>query len=259
VPLNWEDWAAISYDSGLQVQAIFLDLDATLLNYDNAAWAATVRAVCSALRQADHGADLDAEALFATYTRISSAYFLNADTSPERHADGHAIWRELWRQALAGCGRDDGATADAAVAAYEADRAVRYELFGDVLPTLAHLRERVTSLVLITNGPGSTQRHKAEATGLTSLLDAVIISGETGVAKPDPAIFMLAARAAGVPPEAAWHVGDSLTSDVAGARNAGLGAGVWLNRAAASHPGTRVAPQPHYEIASLTELPGLLC
>jgi putative hydrolase of the HAD superfamily len=242
----------------MQVRAIFLDLDGTLLNYDGAAWAGTVRAVCSVLRRADHGVSLDADALFTVYTRISSAYFRAAEAPHEQHADGHAIWRELWRQALAECGCDDGAMADAAVAAYEADRAVRYELFADVLPTLAQLRELVSSLVLITNGAGSTQRHKAEATGLTSLLDAVIISGEAGVAKPDPAIFMVAARAAGVPPAAAWHVGDNLTADVAGARNAGLGAGVWLNRQAAAHPGASVAPQPHYEITSLTELAGLL-
>jgi putative hydrolase of the HAD superfamily len=242
----------------MQVQAIFLDLDGTLLNYDGAAWAGTVRAVCSALRQADPGGGLDADALFTTYTRISSDYFRAAEAKPEQHADGHAIWRELWRQALTECGCDDDAMADTALAAYEADRTARYELFADVLPTLAQLRELVTGLVLITNGLGSTQRHKAEATGLTSLLDAVIISGEAGVAKPDPAIFMLAASAVGVPPEAAWHVGDSLTADVAGARNASLGAGVWLNRPAASHPGADVAPQPTYEIASLTQLPGLL-
>jgi putative hydrolase of the HAD superfamily len=242
----------------MQVLAVFLDLDATLLNYPESAWAGSVRAVCSALQQTDGGAGLDADALFATYTGISSAYFRAAEARHEHRADGHAIWRELWGQALTECGCDDGAIADAAVAAYAQDRAARYELYGDVLPTLAQLRERVTSLVLITNGAGSTQRHKAEATGLTSLLDAVIISGEVGVAKPDPAIFMLAATAAGVPPEAAWHVGDNLTADVAGARNAGLGAGVWLNRPAAAHPGDAVAPRPHYEITSLAELPALL-
>ena len=244
---------------GMQVQAVFLDLDGTLLNYDGAAWAATVRAVCSELGRTGHGVRLDTDALFATYTRISSAYFRMGEDSPDQQADGHGIWRELWRQALADCGCDDAAVADAAVAAYAADRAVRYELFGDVLPALARLRELVSRLVLITNGPGSTQRHKAESTGLTGLLDAVVISGEAGVAKPDPAIFMIAARAAQVPPAAAWHVGDSLSSDIAGARNAGLGAGVWVNRpTAAAHPDASVAPQPHYEIASLTELPGLL-
>jgi putative hydrolase of the HAD superfamily len=242
----------------MQVLAIFLDLDGTLLNYDEAAWAGSVRAVCSVLRQADPGHGLDPDALFTTYTRISSAYFRAPEAAHEHEPDGHVIWRDLWRQALAECGCDEAAMADTAVATYEADRAARYELFPDVLPTLAQLRELVSGLVLITNGAGSTQRHKAQATGLTSLLDAVIISGEAGVAKPDPAIFALAAAAAGVPPQAAWHIGDNLTADVAGAHNAGLGAGVWLNRQAAAHPGADVAPRPHYEITSLTELPALL-
>lgn len=58
-----------------------------------------------------------------------------------------------------------------------------------------------------------------------------------------------------MPLGSAWHVGDSLTSDIAGASNAGLGAAVWLNRTGAVlADGVR----PDYEIALLTELPALL-
>jgi putative hydrolase of the HAD superfamily len=243
----------------MQVKAVFLDLDGTLLNYDGTAWAQTVRAVCARLGRADHS--LDTSRLCTAYTEVSTSFFRAAEASGEQTADGHAIWRSLWRAALAECGSTDEVLADAAAAAYAAERADRYELFADVLPTLALLREQVGALVLITNGPGSTQRHKASSTGLTDLLDAVIISGEAGVAKPDPAIFALAAEAAGVRLADAWHVGDSLAADIAGARNAGLGAGVWLDRTGeagagpASQPG---APPPDYAIASLSELPALL-
>lgn len=242
----------------MRVQAVFLDLDGTLLDYEGVAWAQTVRAVCAAIRRPGDG--LDPDALFAVYTRICLSYFRAADGTADHVADGYAVWRSLWRQALAECGCTDDAIADKAVVAYAADRAARYRLFSDVLPALAQLRAQVTALVLITNGPGSTQRHKAEATGLTDLMDAVIISGEAGTAKPDPAIFSLAAQAAGVPLAAAWHVGDSLTSDIAGARNAGLGAGVWLNRSAVPYPSAvdPAAARPHYEITALTELPGLI-
>jgi FMN phosphatase YigB (HAD superfamily) len=68
-----------------------------------------------------------------------------------------------------------------------------------------------------------------------------------------------------VPLAAAWHVGDSLASDVAGARMAGLGAGVWLNRNDAGRPArqdadpaTSADARPDYEITSLSELPALL-
>jgi putative hydrolase of the HAD superfamily len=243
----------------MHVKAVFLDLDGTLLNYDGAAWAQTVRAVCARLGRADHS--LDTGRLGTVYTELSTSYFRAFEASGEQTADGHAIWRNLWRTALAECGSADEAVADAATTAYAAERADRYELFADVLPTLALLRDQVGALVLITNGPGSAQRHKASSTGLTELLDAVIISGEAGVAKPDPAIFALAAEAAGVPLAAAWHVGDSLAADVAGARNASLGAGVWLDRSGRAGAGSSSqldAPRPDYAIASLSELPALL-
>lgn len=235
----------------MRTQAVFLDLDATLLEFDRAAWDESVRAVCAGLPLP---AGVDRDRLSRVYTEVSTRHFLAAERTGDAPADGHAIWRELWFEALEACG-GDGALAEEAIAAYETERAARYRLYDDVLPTLDQLRQRVRALVLITNGPGTTQRHKAVATGLAGLLDAVIVSGEAGVSKPDPRIFELAGQAVGVPLAAAWHVGDSLTSDVAGAANARLGAGVWLNRSGAARPdGVR----PDYEIASLRELPDLL-
>lgn len=237
----------------MRTEAVFLDLDATLLDYPSAAWSASVHAVCAALPLQ---AGVDRDRLGRAYTEVSTRHFLAAEQTREPPADGHAIWRELWHEALAESGCDDDGLAERAVTSYEAERAARYRLYDDVLPTLAELRRRVSALVLITNGPGTTQRHKVDATGLDTLLDAVIISGEAGVSKPDPGIFALASRAAGVPLAAAWHVGDSLASDVAGAANASLGAGVWLNRTGAALPDD--APRPDHQIVSLAELPALL-
>ena len=235
----------------MRTQAVFLDLDATLLEFDRAAWDESVRAVCAGLPLS---AGVDRDRLGRVYTEVSTRHFLAAEQAGDAPADGHAIWRDLWFEALVTCG-GNGALAGDAVTAYETERAARYRLYDDVLPTLDQLRQRVGALVLITNGPGTTQRHKAVATSLADLLDAVIVSGEEGVSKPDPRIFEIAGAAVGVPLGAAWHVGDSLTSDVAGAANARLGAGVWLNRSGAARPeGVR----PDYEIASLRELPDLL-
>jgi putative hydrolase of the HAD superfamily len=61
-----------------------------------------------------------------------------------------------------------------------------------------------------------------ERTELRTLVDAVVISAELGVAKPDPAIFRAALERLGAAAGDALHVGDSVEHDVAGARAAGI-------------------------------------
>ena len=81
--------------------------------------------------------------------------------------------------------------------------------------------------------------------------DVVVISGEVGFAKPDASIFRLALNKLPVEPENVWHVGDSLTTDVAGAKAAGLTA-VWLNRSGLVR--RESDPEPDLEIRSLSNL-----
>ena len=46
------------------------------------------------------------------------------------------------------------------------------------MPAIQDLRERVGALALSTNGPGDTQQHKIDVTGLAAHFDAIVISGE---------------------------------------------------------------------------------
>jgi len=57
---------------------------------------------------------------------------------------------------------------------------------------------------------------------LDHFFQAIIVSCEAGSCKPSHAIFHAAARALELPPESILHVGDSLESDVHGARDAGF-------------------------------------
>ena len=244
----------------MRVKAVFLDLDGTLLDYEGAAWADTVADVCAALGYGRP--DLDTEALCTSYTDICYAFFAALESPagqvPVRQPDGFGIWRELWRQALADCGQADPAVVDEAVRRYVASRTARYQLFADGLPAIADLRARVDRLALITNGPADTQQHKIDVVGLARHFDAIVISGAAGVAKPDPAIFELAAAQLDLPLSAIWHVGDSLQADVAGALNAHLGGAVWLNRSGERATAAQARARPHFEIASLDELAPLL-
>ena len=60
-----------------------------------------------------------------------------------------------------------------------------------------------------------------EREGWDTLFDAVVISGEVGLRKPDPAIYALAAERLALPPEQIVFV-DDLNSNVRGAVRAGM-------------------------------------
>ena len=60
-----------------------------------------------------------------------------------------------------------------------------------------------------------------ERSAFRELFDAVVISAEVGLRKPDPAIFLLAAERIGVPPEECVFV-DDLLHNAEGARAVGM-------------------------------------
>jgi putative hydrolase of the HAD superfamily len=78
-------------------------------------------------------------------------------------------------------------------------------------------------------------------------VDAVVISAELGVAKPDPAIFNAALERLGAVAGDALHVGDSIEADVEGARAAGIEAVLVARDGAGAPAGVRA-------VASLDEL-----
>jgi putative hydrolase of the HAD superfamily len=65
--------------------------------------------------------------------------------------------------------------------------------------------------------------------GLDAYVNALIVSEEAGVSKPDPAIFAIALERLGVVASDAVMIGDSWAADVEGAIGAGVRA-IWFNR-----------------------------
>jgi HAD superfamily hydrolase (TIGR01509 family) len=86
---------------------------------------------------------------------------------------------------------------------------------------LRRVREAGLVAGVISNSNGSV-RSILEETGLAAHLDFIIDSSVVGVEKPDPRIFHLGLREAGVAAGQAVYVGDLYSVDVLGARAAGL-------------------------------------
>jgi 2-haloalkanoic acid dehalogenase type II len=95
-------------------------------------------------------------------------------------------------------------------------------LFDDTLSTIGQLRSVGLRLGIITNGFTTMQNRKIRHHDLDTQMDFVLISEQVGIYKPDRAIFDLALARAGVSARQALFVGDTPSSDIEGARNAGL-------------------------------------
>jgi putative hydrolase of the HAD superfamily len=124
-----------------------------------------------------------------------------------------------------------------------------WRIFEDARPALELLRERGFQLGVISNWD-ERLRPLLEHLELARYFEAIVISVETGFAKPSPRIFDKAAVLLGLPPRFILHVGDSVPEDVNGARAAGFQA-LLLDRKAMS---SAVASTT----ATLTELVPLL-
>jgi 2-haloacid dehalogenase len=109
-------------------------------------------------------------------------------------------------------------------------------------------------LALITNGIAAVQNRRFAASPITPCFKAIVISEEIGIAKPDPRIFQPALEKIGVCAADVLYVGDSVTSDMAAARNAGMDF-CWVNPAALAAPS---GAAPRFDIRSVAELGGLL-
>ncbi|MGH2825474.1 MAG: HAD family hydrolase, partial [Actinomycetota bacterium] len=125
-----------------------------------------------------------------------------------------------------------------------------YMLFPDALPVLRDLHSRGYRLGLISNFEQWLEERLVELE-VGQLFDVSVISGFVLIEKPDPAIYSLALKRAGVPPHRAVHVGDSMSMDVEPASSVGMHT-VLLDRSG------RYRDEPVPRIESLQDLPPLL-
>ena len=106
-------------------------------------------------------------------------------------------------------------------------------------------------LYLVTNAVESVQRARFERSAIRPYFRDVFISEAIGCGKPSPAYFAYVLRAVpGLTAENGLVIGDSITSDIQGANNAGL-ACCWFNPKGLPRPdGLRI----DYEVRTLEEI-----
>ncbi len=91
------------------------------------------------------------------------------------------------------------------------------------------LREEIPGarIYIASNGATINAQGRMASTGLDKLIEHLYISEDMGVNKPEKEFYDICLEGIGEPRETCIMIGDSLTSDMLGAKNAGL-ASVWF-------------------------------
>jgi len=115
-----------------------------------------------------------------------------------------------------------------ATAGFVEERRKHHAIFPDVVSCLERLKNSYR-LAMLTNGAVDLQREKIAGCGLAPYFEVITISGEIGIGKPDRQVFDLTLERLGLGVDEVIMIGNSLSSDVAGANGVGIRS-IWLNR-----------------------------
>lgn len=231
------------------LRGIFFDLDDTLV--DDTISTEHCAALVAQELVADRG--IAPAELARAYLDAAIAFWEGLGPGAGPPPEG-GIRRAMWRQALQQFGVEDDELAAALARRYDIIRAERVEYFPDAVPVLARLHKRYR-LAIITNGFTETHKARVAPLELGRFFDHVVMAGDLGFVKPDPAVFHHAMRLLGVAAHESVMVGDRFNRDVEGAHAAGMRA-IWVNPL--GEPAPAGARPAEAIIASMRELPQAL-
>ena len=230
------------------------DIDGTILDF-KAAEKAAIRRLFG-----EFGLGICTDEMIARYSQINDRYWKALErgemTKPEILTSRFLEFFQT--EGISGdktadnpdSGKTDRQLAEAFNAAYQ-------PALGDTIVFCEKAREILEAqraehcLIAVTNGTRTAQEKKLANAGLTSVFHHIYISDIIGAEKPSREFFDHVFRDAGIhDPAQALIIGDSLTSDIRGAENAGIDS-CWYNPGQQSNT---TAIHATYEIHSLSEL-----
>ena len=229
------------------LSAVLFDIDDTLFGTTEFAGRArknAVRAMCEA------GLDLPIEDVERELAEVIAEFSSNYS----RHFDKLLV---RLGQPL----RDDASAAivvAAGVSAYHDTKFREIAPFPDVIPLLSDLKAAGLRTGIVTHGWTDKQAEKLVRIGVVPHLDAdaIFISDEIGISKPNPKLYETALARMGLEAHEVMYVGDSPAHDIAPPKSLGM-VTAWASRASKWTPSGKSEEADH-TIADFEELRAIL-
>ena len=202
----------------MQIKNVLLDLDNTILDFDTAERAAITKTLRTlGIEPTDAIAKRYSEINLMFWEKLERGEINRRQTLVGRFA---ALFEELGVSVEAGLAEDT----------YENLLCIGHYFVPGAEQLLESLYGKY-SLYICSNGSKKVQDSRIASSGIARYFDGIFISEEMGLNKPDKRYFEACfVQIPDFAKENSIMVGDSLTSDIKGARNAGLRS-VWFNPA----------------------------
>ena len=165
------------------------------------------------------------DGLFQTFFQISGRLFSEAKHGLHTIAEVMELYP---KEFIATIGYPESAV-DPFKHAFRAAWGKTHTLMPEARETLEALRTKGYRLFAASNSFAHLQRSRLEQAGILSFFEDTYISMDIGYDKPDIRFYQEALRRCGLQPHEVLMIGDSMTTDILGAQNAGLGV-IFFNR-----------------------------
>jgi HAD superfamily hydrolase (TIGR01549 family) len=230
----------------MQYKAIFIDIDDTILDYvpccreafDAAIGELRIKNYELRIPQSEDG-------LFDLFFDISGRLFSEA----KRGLHTIAEVMDLYPAEFCERAGYPPEAVDPFKHAFRKHWGLTHVLVPEARETMEALRNKGYRLFAASNSFGHLQRSRLQQAGILHLFEDTYISMDIGYDKPDVRFYEEALRRCGLQPQDVLMVGDSMTTDIVGAQQAGLDT-CWFNK----YNEQRHEALPTYVIYHLEEL-----
>ena len=205
----------------MKYKAIFIDIDDTLLDYIPCCREAFDVAMKEIHQRTPNIPNpLSPDDLFQLFFDISGRLFSEAKHGLHTIAEVMDLYP---KEFIATAGYPEECV-DPFKHAFRAAWGTTHTLVPEAMKTLETLKEKGYRLFAASNSFGHLQRSRLQHAGILHFFEDTYISMDIGYDKPDIRFYQEALRRCGLEPHEVLMIGDSMTTDVIGAQNAGIDA-----------------------------------